>query len=542
VHDSHLAAFNEAIDDCLELYRTSAAAWQECVSPEAGRNAPELMEELARGLLVKIFLTVVQADRRFCAAERELAQALIARLWNRRFAAHEVGPVLQGLAPMADKFDWYRLLRPFEIVPVLQERVGEVETVVMRFANLVAKADGTLNEHEARQLKSLLAEIHRHLRPIPFDNSGDLPVAIPITMILPGGQPAAQTAEAVPQAALAEAKPELTRQERLAAAMQSLDELVGLGNIKSEVRSLTRFLQVQQHREQAGLPKTQVSVHSVFMGNPGTGKTSVARILGEVFGALGIVSRGHLVEADRSTLVAGYMGQTADRTNKVIDKALDGILFIDEAYSLISHEGDDPYGHEALQILLKRMEDNRDRLVVILAGYPYEMQRLLAANPGLSSRFSRTFSFPDYSVVELCAIFHSLCKKNHYVLPPETRARLILGFDAALAQRDEHFGNGRLVRNVFENAILRLANRVADIVPLTTELLTRMEPDDIVVSRVAESVVAADVARTLQVAIICPGCGRRSRLRGAHLGRNVQCPRCQVRFTADWGDPWRGKL
>ena len=294
---------------------------------------------------------------------------------------------------------------------------------------------------------------------------------------------------------------------------------------------------MQKRREQAGLPRTQVSLHTVFAGNPGTGKTSVARVLGEVFGALGLVRGGHLVEADRAALVAGYAGQTAERTNKVVDKALDGVLFIDEAYSLVSDQGDDPFGHEALQILLKRMEDDRDRLVVVLAGYPDEMDRLLGSNPGLSSRFQRTFDFPDFTVVELCRIFQALCEKNHYVLPGETRARLLLGFRQALAARDEHFGNGRLVRNVFEQAIRRLANRVADIVPLTRELLTQLEPDDVVLGDVSEAAVDADAAGALYVKVLCPGCQHASKLRATQLGRRAQCKKCQMHFTADWGEP-----
>ncbi len=545
--DLHAAAFSQTIEDCLELYRSSADAWNQGLPADAPAQSTaatvRLMEDLSRGLLIKIFLTIVRADRRFSRQERELAQQLIARLWGRKFPADEVGIVLQGLLPMADKFDWYRLLRPFEEVPALRERVGEVETIVMRFGNLVAKADGKVAPEEAIQLKGLLAEIHRHLRPIPLDAASGTAAATvegasmgALDELPPVAIDAGTPADDLPVARPVDDHPR-TNEERLQEALRSLDELIGLEAIKTEVRELTRFLQVQQHREQAGLPRTQVSLHSVFAGNPGTGKTCVARILGEVFGALGIVARGHLVEADRSALVAGYMGQTAQRTNSIIDKALDGVLFIDEAYSLINEEGDDPYGHEAVQILLKRMEDDRSRLVVILAGYPAPMQRLLGANPGLSSRFNRTFSFVDYTVVELCRIFAALCEKNHYVLPPETRARLILGLAYLLEDRDEHFGNGRLVRNLFENAIRRLANRVADVVPLTKDLLTRLEPADIAFLEVPDTAIDAAAGRRLRLNVACTGCGQASRLQSAHLGRRVQCQKCQVQFTADWGTP-----
>jgi len=542
--DPHLAAFSEAVDDCLELYRSSADAWNRSVAAKGLKRdeaaTRSLMEDLARGLLVKIFLTIMQADRRFCAAERRLARLLIEKLWGRHFEDAEINAVMRELVPIADKFDWYRLLRPFEEVRELHDRVGEVETIVMRVANLVAKADDKLTPEEAVQLKGLLAEIHRHLLPVPIEHmevpagvpmgvpveQGRLDELAPVKSVLSGDGRGPVTQAATP-----------TREERLQTALKALDELIGLASIKAEVRELTRFLQVQQHREEAGLPRTQVSLHTVFTGNPGTGKTSVARILGEVFGALGVVKHGHLVEADRSALVAGYVGQTAERTNKIIDKALDGVLFIDEAYALVSEEGDDPYGHEAVQILLKRMEDERTRLIVILAGYPAEMQRLLESNPGLSSRFNRTLTFPDYGVVELCRIFAGLCEKNHYELPAETRSRLMLGFRYLLDHRDEHFGNGRLVRNVFEQGIRRLADRIADIAPLTKELLTRLEPADIALAGVPESAINGEAIGKLRLTVKCAGCGNESNLKPAHLGRRVQCKKCQVKFTAEWGEP-----
>src|SRR5262249_4579675 len=177
-----------------------------------------------------------------------------------------------------------------------------------------------------------------------------------------------------------------------------------------------------------------------------------------------------LVETDRAGLVAQYEGQTAPRAHQKIDEALDGVLFIDEAYSLVAEDGSDRYGQEALQVLLKRMEDDRHRLIVVLAGYPRPLERLLRSNPGLSSRFSRQFTFPDYTAAELGHIFQFLCSKDRYVLPPRTRVKLLLGFQYLLDHRDEHFGNGRLARNVFERAIGRLANRIASVVPLTREL------------------------------------------------------------------------
>jgi SpoVK/Ycf46/Vps4 family AAA+-type ATPase len=285
-----------------------------------------------------------------------------------------------------------------------------------------------------------------------------------------------------------------------------------------------------------GLSQTQVTLHSVFSGNPGTGKTTVARLMGRMFGAMGILKKGHLVETDRSGLVAEFAGQTAPKANKRIDEALDGVLFIDEAYSLVAESGDDPYGGEALQVLLKRMEDNRDRLIVVLAGYPKPLDRLLKSNPGLSSRFNRHFSFLDYTAGELGHIFQLLCEQNQYEIPPATRAKILTGFAHLLDVKDEHFGNGRLARNVFEMSIRRLANRIAKIAPLTREILTTIQPEDIIMEGVPAEVWNAMETDGVTFRVSCSKCSHTSKLPAKLLGRRVQCKKCQHSFAADWAD------
>lgn len=262
-----------------------------------------------------------------------------------------------------------------------------------------------------------------------------------------------------------------------------------------------------------------------------------ARIVAKIYGAMGILNRGHLVETDRSGLVAQYAGQTAVKTNKKIDEALDGVLFIDEAYSLIAEGGDDPYGCEAVQALLKRMEDDRQRLVVILAGYPAPMKRLLASNPGLSSRFSRHLKFADYTPCEPGQIFHRMCMKNQYVIPPGARARLLLGLQWLYDHRDEHFGNGRTVRNLFELSIRRLANRIADISRLSREQLTILDPEDIQLTGVPPERLAELAAARPLFLIACPHCGSQSPAPQEYLGRRVRCNHCQREFVANWGEP-----
>ena len=311
-----------------------------------------------------------------------------------------------------------------------------------------------------------------------------------------------------------------------------LDKLIGLGSIKAEVESLINYLVLQKNRAQAGLPGTQLSLHSVFTGNPGTGKTTVARIVGQILGAMEILSKGHVVETDRSGLVAEFAGQTGPKTNKKVDEAIDGILFIDEAYTLVAEGNDDPYGHEAVQTLLKRMEDDRNRLVVVLAGYPDPIERLLDANPGLRSRFSRRIDFEDYGPADLGRILEHLCKQNQYVLNAETRAKFLIGANHLHSNRDEHFGNGRLVRNLFEDAIRNLANRIANQAPVTKELLTHLQPEDLCFDGVPED-VTGNLDRKFRV--FCPGCSKSSIVPTPYLARRVDC-HCGERFRIDWAE------
>lgn len=241
---------------------------------------------------------------------------------------------------------------------------------------------------------------------------------------------------------------------------EELNALVGLDSVKSEVNTFRNFIKIQNERKKKGLPIPPTSYHLVFSGNPGTGKTTLARIMAKILKELGILAKGHLVETSRSDLVAGYVGQTAIKTNKVIDEALDGVLFIDEAYTLAKGSEND-FGQEAIDTLLKRMEDDRDRLVVIVAGYTNEIKTFIESNPGLSSRFNRYIDFPDYSKAELVEIFKRLASKYHYTLSNQAEQTLSALLEKALSKESDHFGNGRYVRNLFEKVIERQANRLA---------------------------------------------------------------------------------
>ena len=289
------------------------------------------------------------------------------------------------------------------------------------------------------------------------------------------GEPAASARPGEP-----EKEEELPPPEKLEDLLEELDSLVGLEKIKTDVRSLINLIKVRKLREEAELPVPELSLHMVFTGNPGTGKTTVARLLSRLYRSIGVLKKGTLLEVDRSGLVAGYVGQTALKTLEAVKKARGGILFVDEAYSLVPDGAGNDFGQEAISTILKAMEDMREELVVIVAGYPEPMERFISSNPGLESRFGKYFQFEDYTGEELMRIFESLCRKNKYVLEPEAETFCRDMFIALYRDRDENFGNARDVRNIFERSVSNQANRLAAMEAPTKDDLMTFKKEDIV--------------------------------------------------------------
>ena len=537
-----ITQFRESLSDCKRLYIQAARVAlqdQPGADDETRRDLIRRMVDLHQGLLIKIYTSVARADGRWSRVERELACELVDHLWQRRLEGAELREVAHRMFGDASHLQWYSLLRPFDRIAKIRNFVPELETIVLRVANLVAKADGTVSAQETNAILSIQQEIQVHLCRIQLNEpaTGDSREGTSSPIQIIHHEPTllkTQQEQQLPCDAVETASAELS--DSLEQTLKDLDQLIGLDGVKQEITTLTNYLNLQQHRQEASLPVHQLSLHMVFEGNPGTGKTTVARIVGRIFKSLGLLKRGHLVETDRAGMVAEYAGQTAPKTHRKIDEAMDGILFIDEAYSLIASGHEDAYGHEAVQALVKRMEDDRQQLVVIIAGYPEPIDQLLHSNPGFSSRFNTQLLFEDYLPTELARIFQLMCETNHYQLPCLARAKLLLGFQWLYESRDEHFGNGRLVRNTFENSVRRLANRVAAVTPVTRELLTVLTADDIDLNDVPASVWEHLDDSGLRFGVTCQQCEKPVHVRMDQLGREVGCPHCQATLQAEWGE------
>lgn len=343
--------------------------------------------------------------------------------------------------------------------------------LLFRLCQLLAKSDEQITEKEKNWLRQILRMQELLEEQYKDDEGNPLPKQSKKIWIAK----AEERLDAIKQTNNESSK-EIVLSEP--SSFELLNELIGLSETKKEITTLSNYIQMKLKRDEMGMKSPQLSLHCVFTGNPGTGKTTVARILAGIYKEMGLLKKGHLVETDRSGLIAEYVGQTAVKTNKKIDEALDGVLFIDEAYSLVQGAKED-YGSEAIATLLKRMEDDRDRLVVIVAGYTKEMEDFINSNPGLQSRFNRYIHFTDYSAEELYDIFCMQMKKNEYTISDSASQQLKSILADAVAHKGKDFGNARFVRNLFEKVIENQANRLAAEPKVTKDLLTEIKIEDI---------------------------------------------------------------
>ena len=345
-------------------------------------------------------------------------------------------------------------------------QAARARNLLFQFANLVIKSDGTVTPVEEAALQTFKESLYPASAEAALSETGvDKPQAKAATV----------ETKAEPKTEAIEEKPPRSLEDLFA----ELNELVGLESVKSDVRQLVNFLKVQQMRHERGMAQLPVSRHLVFSGNPGTGKTTIARLLAQFYRTLDILSKGHLTETDRAGLVAGYVGQTALKVKEAVGRALGGVLFIDEAYALTPTGGGNDFGQEAIETLLKMMEDNRHDLIVVVAGYTAKMEEFLSSNPGLRSRFSKFIHFDDYTDKQLVEIFKSFCKKSDFHLTAAAEEELMSLFFVLYQGRDEAFGNARLARNLFETTISKQANRIVSLPDINEEVLSTLEKEDI---------------------------------------------------------------
>ena len=362
----------------------------------------------------------------FAAADGDRSGPEQVGVWaSRGDEAGEVeGSTLQGAIRSATA--WAATIAGFEVADA-SERATRFARAAIELAEATCELDG-VTPHESAELKSFRRALEE------------------------------QVAAATQHAASSEETGGST--ESLEDVLDELRALVGLDEVKEQVTTLSNLLKVQARRLELGLPEVTGARHMVFVGPPGTGKTTVARLVGRIFNALGLLARGHVVEVARQDLVAGYVGQTAIKTDAAVDRALDGVLFIDEAYTLSAAQAQEDFGHEAIATLLKRMEDDRGRLVVIVAGYPDKMRDFLGSNPGLASRFPEMIEFPHFSPDALVDILGRFCEESAYRMDTDAERRATEIIEGMWERRDRSFGNARAVRNLFEDAVAEQANRL----------------------------------------------------------------------------------
>ncbi len=525
--DAILAELGEAMQKCRQLYLSFVPPSQGFLKT-ASRQFSLSQDRLHRGLLAKIYATIAEADARWTYEEQRCAAALLQHV-GVPFAEGQLEETARKIARQAAKLEWERLLQPFWEVPELCSRIADLETVVHRIANLIAKADGHVAHQETKVLQSIQDEFVAAQRcaaeahPPQLASDGDAP------------------SEPLPAPWERRAAPRETRRGQVdlgqlrADSLRQLDAVVGLPQIKQELRELADWAAFQSQRRAAGLPHETPDLRFVFLGPAGTGKTHVARLLSQLLFAGGVLKHGHLVEADGFDLTSREPGDAARCMKDKIRQAIGGTLLIDCSGALVS-AGEKPDA-PPIRALRENLVAHAGRFAVVLADRSERLPHQLDRQPRLAPLFQRCWQFSGYRAGELGQMFQCCCDRNRYRVTRLAQVKLLLGLHWQLREHDDRFGFGHGVRRVFERAVHRLASRIAGLSPLTKELLTTFQDGDIALDGVPAQVFGdlADPRRSFR--ITCPGCASVTLVGPDFLGIRVECRRCHHRFVSAWGEP-----
>lgn len=526
--DAILEELGQALPQCRQLYLATVPP-SEGFLKTASRPFAQHQDQLHRGLLAKIYATIATADGRWTYEEQRCAAVLLQHL-GLTCAPADLERTARQLARQAGPLDWQRLLQPFQAIPELRDRLAELQTLVTRVANLIAKADGYVTPREAAALHAIQEEFHTDRRGAAGEGSPPLAAE-------PAGAPGAVPAPW--DAAGKQHRPRRTkldpaqlREERL----QQLETLVGLRPIKQELAALADWVLFQHQRRQAELPDEVPDLQFIFLGPTGTGKTVVARLLSELLFASGGLKHGQLIEASGFDLIAGDARQAANTMKAVVAQAVGGTLLIKDAGALLVTG--EASATNARNILRKNLAAHAGRLAVVLAAdHADRLLPLLDQQPDLARLFRRRWQFTDYSTSELGQIFQARCDRSRYQVTRLAQIKLLLGFHWCVRQDRERFGNGRGVQRVFERAVHHLARRIAGLSPLTPELLTTFQDSDITIEGVPAPALDNLPDPQRRFSITCPGCANVYRVGKDLLGAYVECRSCHHRFVSAWGEP-----
>ncbi|HPM81219.1 MAG TPA: hypothetical protein PLF81_10995 [Candidatus Anammoximicrobium sp.] len=525
--DSILAELVAAMQECRRLYLSFVPPSQGYPKP-ASRQFSLSQDRLHRGLLAKVYATISEADARWTYEEQRCAAALLQHV-GVPVAEGQLEQTARKIARQAAKLEWGRLLQPFWEVPELRPRIADLETVVCRMANLIAKADGHVAHQETQALQAI-QERFRSEPPAAADRASRSPAVGANSTATPDSAPWER------QAAPRETKPgHVDRGQYRADSLRRLDALVGLPQIKQELRELADWAAFQCQRRQAGLPHETPDLRFLFLGPAGTGKTYVARLLSELLFASGVLKHGHLVEVDGFDLTSREPRDAARLMKDKIRQAIGGTLLIDCSGALMS-AGESPDGI-AVRALRENLVAHADRFAVVLADRSDRLPYQLGRQPLLAQLFQRTWQFGTYRAGELGQIFQCCCDRSRYRITRPAQIKLLLGLHWQLRQDADRFGYGHGILRVFERAVHRLASRIAGRSPLTKDLLTTFHDSDIAIDGVPAQVFSdlADPRRSFRIS--CPGCAAVTLVGPDFLGIRVECRRCHHRFTSAWGEP-----